>query len=710
MPAIRTHGKLEETREELKAYNTGGYGVYFTINEMKNLKERKKDNVLSCRAVWIDDDGDGKGGRTDLTKIPIPPSLSIQTSPGKYQHMWYTNTANLYEWQQVMDGITSNYGGDKGAKLLTQVLRLPDFVNTKPSYDKPVVVITGGTFQSYPWEEIKKSFNFTPPLKTAVPTARPVTDIEHCAEAILGGESIYPMCEALTMSLANKRIPYKDITGIVSALVKFSAASPSRKDNALSKMPSLVQSAVAKVSRDSHSMYMPEEHSSLYTQLEYPPGRIGDIARDIVKSTPYPSPEMAIAGAFHFVSVLGAGCYHYKGTMAGRTRTLLAPQGRGKQSISNYFESLMAKLPILVEDYIMEDAHTPFNNHVDMNEHRVRSLIISEAGILNSSQSGDKQGKIAWRLRALTTTVGGAPLRVAGITKANAANTMLRDTAKPVYCAMLCLLDESTPETYLPSASKDLAEDSGALARSEVYFIGYETEFNEDHGGDIDPGVLGLFKALAIQYENSNVKDGLEESVKDRMVLVDFSQVEQKLINYQHANVSTRHCTGIERAVTVRKAEKIITSCMLMAIADSCDPRSETARTPVVTLEHFQYAVKLHNEIARCILENSKRGHMASVFDRAVEKITGHAINVVNGTDPDMVLLKETPSGEPIITLNWLGRKIRSGDSIRKELARNSYRNNKTILVDIAESAVISGVLTPYKSAQNEYLIDKGVH
>ncbi|RLD03108.1 MAG: hypothetical protein DRI65_13605, partial [Chloroflexota bacterium] len=120
------HKPYEECKNGLLEKNKEGWGIFFTVNlldeSLDQGRHRTKKMVKRCRAVFMDDDIPRDEARTDF---PIVPSITVNSSPGKYHYYWLTDTDELDEWSKVQNGIIAKYDGDNNAKDLTRYLRLP---------------------------------------------------------------------------------------------------------------------------------------------------------------------------------------------------------------------------------------------------------------------------------------------------------------------------------------------------------------------------------------------------------------------------------------------------------------------------------------------------------------------------------------------------------------------------------------------------------
>lgn len=96
-----------------------GASVYVTVNETATHKRAAPD-ITMVRAIWVDDDVPGPV----RTEWPVPPTLTIETSPGKFHYYWKTCTAPGSEFKGVMECMVTHHGNDNGAKDIARVLRL----------------------------------------------------------------------------------------------------------------------------------------------------------------------------------------------------------------------------------------------------------------------------------------------------------------------------------------------------------------------------------------------------------------------------------------------------------------------------------------------------------------------------------------------------------------------------------------------------------
>ncbi len=135
--------------------NKKGHNAFFTVNEMTQARRRKAD-IKSIRSLFIDIDTVQSHPRTSW---PVPPSIVVESSKGKYHYYWLTQTEDKEMWDRVQDNIINTYDGDPNSKDLARILRIPGSINHKTG-DKCKLIDNNGTI--YKWEELIKKENFPP--------------------------------------------------------------------------------------------------------------------------------------------------------------------------------------------------------------------------------------------------------------------------------------------------------------------------------------------------------------------------------------------------------------------------------------------------------------------------------------------------------------------------------------------------------------------
>ena len=146
------HGSLDEHWDELVELNDKGAGIFVTINKT-DVRGRKEKNIIGVRAIFQDDDEGFQG------TYPLPPSIQVQSSPGKFQRYWLCSDVSFEQFRDLQERLIESYGCDKNVKDLTRVFRLPGFFHRKdPDHPYLVRMVEPSPGMVYGAEELIKSF------------------------------------------------------------------------------------------------------------------------------------------------------------------------------------------------------------------------------------------------------------------------------------------------------------------------------------------------------------------------------------------------------------------------------------------------------------------------------------------------------------------------------------------------------------------------
>lgn len=119
----------KEALQVLLRLNQQGAAACWMVNEGDG-KERKAENVVRVRSVFIDLDKDGKEKLKKVQDDSFPPHAIIETSSGKYQVYW-KGEIPLAEFTSIQEALIKKFGGDKDIKDIPRVMRLPGFFHQK---------------------------------------------------------------------------------------------------------------------------------------------------------------------------------------------------------------------------------------------------------------------------------------------------------------------------------------------------------------------------------------------------------------------------------------------------------------------------------------------------------------------------------------------------------------------------------------------------
>jgi hypothetical protein len=119
------HGPHPAVRRRLEELNAQGLGVFAMVNN-GDLQGRRAENVTSITAYFADLDG-----TPPPTTLPLQPTITIESSPGKYHLYWRVTNAPLNTFPHVQKHIALLLDADPSVHDLPRVLRLPGYTHHK---------------------------------------------------------------------------------------------------------------------------------------------------------------------------------------------------------------------------------------------------------------------------------------------------------------------------------------------------------------------------------------------------------------------------------------------------------------------------------------------------------------------------------------------------------------------------------------------------
>ena len=378
--------------------------------------------------------------------------------------------------------------------------------------------------------------------------------------------------------------------------------------------------------------YKPKEVLPEYTKVPQASGALEMVIQDVMKFMIYPSYEMATAVAMHCISTFGGGMYHLDRRTCCRKRTILAPTGRGKSIANKYFSELVRVLALknnMFDPYKFSGAsHYAVNNiHLELVEHRCRSYITNEAGILGKSRAGTTHEIRAYFLNVIAGDYNegfdGRKLSVR-----NPENKAINDALRTAYSIIPVLLSESVPDQYIDVLNSSDAFRSGDVGREEMFFIDPIKKKTMDERQPINPDVVTMMFSLARHFEESGSTRGDNPSNPESFIAVDYSEIKDDLHNLrikcvEEENHASYNRNYVEIAVTSRFYEKVLTTILVQSIADAgAKGKHSDIPVPIATKGHFDYAVDYHNALKKSLIsQTSGSGLLSDPFNQCISRI-----------------------------------------------------------------------------------------
>jgi hypothetical protein len=123
------HGTFQDLYSRLAEENLRGSGVFITINQTDG-KGRRKENITSVRAVFVDLDG---APLQPIYHASYPPHLVVESSPGRFHAYWSIHDCPIEEFSNIQKLLAEKFSGDPQVHDLSRCMRLPGFYHLKNS-------------------------------------------------------------------------------------------------------------------------------------------------------------------------------------------------------------------------------------------------------------------------------------------------------------------------------------------------------------------------------------------------------------------------------------------------------------------------------------------------------------------------------------------------------------------------------------------------
>lgn len=157
--AKRLTGTPDDTFNALDDLNQSGYDIFVTINETDG-KDIKGANVTQVRALFADFDG---SPLSNLDRIPLKPSFTVNTSPGKHHAYWLIDDCPLEQFKPMQQKLAQILDSDPAVCDLGRIMRVPGFYHLKGD-PFMVTIDCPEQVKRYSFREMKKAISSLAPI------------------------------------------------------------------------------------------------------------------------------------------------------------------------------------------------------------------------------------------------------------------------------------------------------------------------------------------------------------------------------------------------------------------------------------------------------------------------------------------------------------------------------------------------------------------
>lgn len=172
-----TYGS-EQYHNTVKRMQDAGAGVYFSVNQTDG-RGAKAENICRVRSYYVDIDGlsDKSEALERLITARLTPSAIVETKNGVHAY-WYAREhgVDFSLYKRVQSGLVKAFDGDKSARDIARVLRVPGTLHLKdpsnPFEVRLVHQLPKGEAPIYTGQQILSFYPAPPELRP--PVVRPV--------------------------------------------------------------------------------------------------------------------------------------------------------------------------------------------------------------------------------------------------------------------------------------------------------------------------------------------------------------------------------------------------------------------------------------------------------------------------------------------------------------------------------------------------------
>lgn len=507
------YGSLDKLNSKLQALNDDVFCIYVTINETEGWS-RKKQDITRCRAVWIEDDVPVNEPRTDF---PIPASMVVESSPGKYHYYWLTSTTEFEQWDAVMQTMVDVWGCDFKARDISRVLRVPGFVHRKNLDKKFTARLVSHDGALYSWQKILEAFPPAVPdtVDGELDTPAGLYKEGEAIAAILNSTNYHGSLTSVAMSLSNhgmsREMQLYTLRGLMLSIPKENRREEWDARISDEHLYECIDSGLRKI-KDEHvnieTLTQEPRPSVEDKEIEFPPGDLGVLCQEILEMAPYENRAIALAGGMGIAAGIVGRCYNVLGMGLNIYVALLADSGIGKANLKDSINLALRGRGGLTNpgaSFIGRSRFTGPKPIFDMLSKGLSKIcVLEESGLMAESKAGDQSGISRVTLDLFTSSGYGKWAGDEGYSKVDDSIPILPSPA-------LSLIHVSTPKSFLKALRSKSAEVSGEVARLwMIRTIGEKPYLNRKRRSEFSELITDRIESLVVlaaQYQSVECRE-----------------------------------------------------------------------------------------------------------------------------------------------------------------------------------------------------------
>lgn len=361
---------------------------------------------------------------------------------------------------------------------------------------------------------------------------------------IQSGKEFHHSLRNLSYQLAKDGVSRAIIMAMLkSAMESSKEAGSERWMTRMKELDRLVDGGIALAEDEEQDFELPEQDAPVdaYEPPPIPPGRLGKLINQIMRSMPRPQIEFAFPMALGSVAAIcGAKFNAYTNEFSGLNlnMTVVADTGDGKGQISKFFNSLfIGGLDGKIVNLSGGDGATSFigtNNytapkplHRDLMMGRSKVVCMQEAGIMLGAKSGNADELSAY---VMENYVNSAHNQFSSSRSYSSDEQSLKAFRAPAMTLIL----ESTEESLATSLRDMNALESGYIPRQTMFKVNVKPRMNRDRGEKVSykfsDDIVDQFRSLidecariqAVSHFEANIIEWSDEQFNKYCDLTDY--------------------------------------------------------------------------------------------------------------------------------------------------------------------------------------------
>lgn len=428
---------------------------------------------------------------------------------------------------------------------------------------------------------------------------------------------------------------------------------------------------------------MPDpEPTVVETELDYPPGLIGEIAQYIYTSAPRPIKEAGLVGAIALFAGIVGRQYNISGTGLNQYIVFMAPTGSGKEAIKSGMVRLLQNvqqtqmIPNAIDYYLSKDLASGQALVKVLSEKPCGFNIMGEFGFMLRRFSHNKASTADLALKKVILdlyTGSGKGSVVSGL-----AYSDKEKNVDAMNSVALTILGEGTREGILDQLSEADIID-GFLTRFLVFdFKGKRSYQQADHSFDPSPNLSKRLADVLLTVIHMQNNNGVYDIPLDQEAQQFITQYDREITDRMNSLTESATKSLWNRAIL-----KILKLSGLLAVGVN-------HLNPIVTMTEVNWAVNLVVNDINSLIQRFEAGDVGDDHNAQNNAVINAFIDYDRLTDDKKIKSYKVPKaliGHPVIPYCYLRRKLKRHSAFINE--KDTSRAIQNHLIDMEKAGIL---------------------